>query len=106
MAVPLLLARHLIAHDALDDAAEVLNGLAEPAAAHPLVHALWGELHRRQGNHSVAAETYARAFGADLGVFAPLRCATCRRPAATWTGYCDECRRWGTLEAPVERPPS
>jgi hypothetical protein len=66
---------------------------------------LWGEVHRRRGNHTVAAETYARAFGGDLGVGGPFRCAVCRRTATTWTGYCPECRRWGTLEARTEAPP-
>jgi len=103
-AVPLMLARHLIVQGRLDEAAEVLNALAASVAGHPLVHVLWGEVHRRRGNHNVAAETYARAFGGELGVFTPFRCSVCRHPAAGWTGYCEECRRWGTLEARIERP--
>jgi predicted Zn-dependent protease len=102
-AVPLMFARHLIARGALDEAAEVLAALSGPATAHPLVHVLWGEVHRRRGNHTVAAETYARAFGPDLGVLAPFRCTVCRRPAEAWAGYCEECRRWGTFEARAER---
>ncbi len=67
------------------------------------MHVLWAEVHRQRGNSSLAAETYARAFGADLGLAAPFRCAACRREVATWSGYCEECRRWGTLEAEVEQ---
>lgn len=102
-AVPLMFARHLIVQGRLDEATEVLNALGGAVAAHPLVHVLWGEVHRRRGNHSVAAETYARAFGGELGVLTPFRCSGCRRAAPAWTGYCEECRRWGTLEARVER---
>jgi len=80
--------------------------LGLPAAAgHPLVHVLWAEVHRQRGNSSLAAESYARVFGADLGLVAPFRCTACRREAATWSGYCEECKRWGTLEAEAERAP-
>jgi lipopolysaccharide biosynthesis regulator YciM len=61
-------------------------------------------VHRRHGNHNVAAETYARAFGGDLGAGGPFRCAVCRHVVATWAGYCPECHRWGTFEGRVEGP--
>jgi lipopolysaccharide biosynthesis regulator YciM len=98
-----MLARHLINQGKLEEAAETLNALPPAAAAHPLVHVLWGEVHRRRGNHNVAADTFARAFGADLGAVGPFRCVACRHVAEAWTGYCEECRRWGTLEARMER---
>ncbi|TMB20670.1 MAG: tetratricopeptide repeat protein [Deltaproteobacteria bacterium] len=102
-AVALLFARHLIAQGRLDEAEAALNTLPAAAAGHRLVHVLWAEAHRQRGNSSLAAETYARAFGADLGLVAPFRCAACRREAATWSGYCEECKRWGTFEAEVEQ---
>jgi len=104
-AVALLFARHLIAQGRLDDAEAALNALPAAAAGHPLVHVLWAEVHRQRGNSSLAAESYARVFGADLGLVAPFRCTACRREAATWSGYCEECKRWGTLEAEAERAP-
>ncbi len=81
------------------------QSLPTAAAGHPLVHVLWAEVHRQRGNSSLAAESYARVFGADLGLVAPFRCAACRREAATWSGYCEECKRWGTFEAEAERAP-
>ena len=102
-AARLLFARHLMARGDLKQADEVLASLSPPVAGDPLAHALWGELHRRRGNHSVAADTYARAFDPELALVAPFRCAVCRRPAEAWTGYCTECRRWGTYRARVER---
>lgn len=104
-AVALLLARHLITQGRLDEAEAVLNTLPSAAAGHRLVHVLWGELHRARGNHSLAAETYARAFGADLGVVVPFRCAACRCATEAWSGYCEGCKQWGTLEATVEQTP-
>jgi predicted Zn-dependent protease len=102
-AVPLLFARHLIMQGALDQAGEVLSGLPAAVAGHPLVHVLWGELHRRRGDHTLSADTFTRAFGPELGLVAPYRCAACRRSAEVWAGFCDECRRWGTFEARAER---
>ena len=103
--VALLFARHLIAQRRLDEAEAALNALPASAAGNRLVHVLWGEVHRARGNASLAAETYARAFGPELGLTVPFRCAACRRQAAAWSGYCEECRQWGTLEAEVERTP-
>jgi tetratricopeptide (TPR) repeat protein len=102
-AVPLLLARHLIVQSALEEAAEVLSTVPAPLSGHPLVHTLWGELHRRRGNHTLAADTFARALAPDLGVAAPFRCTGCRRPADAWEAYCAGCGRWGTFRARVER---
>ena len=104
-AVALLFARHLIAQGKLDEAEAALNALPAPAAGHRLVHVLWAEVHRQRGNSSLAVESYARAFGADLGLGAPFRCAACRHAYETWSGYCEECRRWGTLEATAEQAP-
>jgi predicted ATP-dependent serine protease len=36
---------------------------------------------------------------------ARFRCAACRHEATTWSGYCEECKRWGTFEAEAERTP-
>lgn len=102
-AVPIFLARHLIGAGELDAASEVLSSIPAPAAGHPVVHTLWGELHRRQGNHTQAADTFARALADDLGVVAPFRCAACRHTATTWEARCPECHRWGTYQAPSER---
>jgi tetratricopeptide (TPR) repeat protein len=103
-AIPLLLARHLIGQGALDQAADVLSGLAPPLAADPLVHALWGEVHRGRGNHSLAADSYRRAVGAEPGLASAFRCAVCRHAAERWVGYCGECGRWGTFEARADLP--
>ncbi len=102
-AVPLLLVRHLLAQGALEDAAAELAALPTTLAGHPLTHALWGELHRRRGNHTLAAEAFARAAGAELGLLGTFRCAACRSPAPAWAAACAHCRRWGTLESDAER---
>jgi tetratricopeptide (TPR) repeat protein len=102
-ALRLLFARHLLAQGALDQADEVLTSLPSSVAGHPVAHALWGELHRRRGNHSLAADTYARAFEPELGLVGQFRCAVCRTAVDAWSGYCAECRHWGTLRARAER---
>jgi tetratricopeptide (TPR) repeat protein len=104
-AVPLIYARHLITRGALDDAAELLAGLPSTLEGHALPQALWGELHRRRGNDKLAAESFSRAMGLDLGLLVPYRCEACRLPADTWAGFCDGCRRWGTYRAAAESVP-
>jgi tetratricopeptide (TPR) repeat protein len=101
-ALAFLFARHLILKGELDEAAELLGSLAAPLRDRPLAHALWGELHRRRGNVDVAAKSYSDAWGPTLGVTAPFRCATCRRPAEAWQARCEGCGRWGTYRAAAE----
>ena len=80
----------------------MLSALPAPLAGDPLAHALWGELHRRRGEHHIAADTFVRAYGTDLAVFTPFRCRVCRRVTDRWSGYCAGCRRWGTYGSRVE----
>jgi thioredoxin-like negative regulator of GroEL len=101
-ALPLLLARHLIAHGTLDEAEHELSALPAALAGHPLTHALWGELHRRRGNLTLATESFQRALAPDGGLLTPFRCANCRSAAPAWQAYCATCRRWGTFRSPVE----
>jgi len=102
-ALRFLAARHLLAQGALGAAEEALSSFPTEIAGHPLSHALWAELHRRRGNHAVAADSFARAFGTELGLVAPFRCAACRHDTATWAGRCPECGRWETLRAAADR---
>jgi tetratricopeptide (TPR) repeat protein len=97
--VPLLFARHLIGKGDLAEAEAVLSAIPAPHSGNGVVHALWGELHRRRGNHSLAADSYARAMGGETGLVAPFRCAVCQRATETWAGYCPGCRQWGTYRA-------
>jgi hypothetical protein len=103
---PLLLffARHLILRGGLDEATEVLSALPPSVAGDPLAHALWGELHRRRGDHHIAADTFVRAYGTDLAVVGPFRCRVCRRATDRWSGYCHECHHWGTYGSRMELP--
>jgi lipopolysaccharide biosynthesis regulator YciM/uncharacterized integral membrane protein len=96
--------RHLLTHGALDRANEELSSLPASAASHPLAHALWGELHQRRGNVTLAAETMARALAPETGLVPPYRCSACGRPAASWEARCPACGRWNTLVAPGEQP--
>ncbi len=101
-ALPLLLARHLISENRLEQAAGVLEGLSDALASSPFALTLWAELARRQGHHERAAELFARAAGPRLGLDAPFRCTICRRHSETWERYCPRCRRWDTVRARVE----
>jgi tetratricopeptide (TPR) repeat protein len=97
--VALLFARHLIGKGELAEAEQVLSAIPAPDSGDGLVHALWGELHRRRGNHSLAADSFARAMGTEGVLGGPFRCVVCRRAADSWLGYCPECRQWGTYRA-------
>jgi len=105
--LPLLHVRHLLAHGALDEAEAELSALPAALAAHPLALALRGEAHRLRGNHTLAADTFARALSPELG--GPrFHCAACHWSSATWSASCPACHRWGTVQdgpGPAEQTP-
>src|SRR5262249_498235 len=98
--VTLRLPRHLLPHEPFRDAAGPLGTGAVPAV--PQADALRGELARARGDAAAAADGFARALGADLGLTAPWRCAACTATTATWTARCSACGRWDTLRAASE----
>jgi lipopolysaccharide biosynthesis regulator YciM len=102
-AVPLLHARALLEAGLHAPAAAVLEGLPETLGATPAAQRLWGELHRRQGNHEDAAHAFSLALGPGLGLSAPYRCTGCGTAVSEWEPHCHQCRQWDTLRADVEQ---
>jgi tetratricopeptide (TPR) repeat protein len=98
--VSLRLARHLLAHDAVDEAAGILDALSEPATRP--ADALRGEIARARGDAPAAADGFARALGPDLGLSSPWRCAACTATVERWSARCGACGRWDTLRASSE----
>lgn len=102
--VPLLHARALIDAAQYGAAAAILRGLPAAEADRPAAQRLWGEFHRRQGQHEDAAAAFARAVGAGVGLGTPYRCTSCGTAASQWAAHCERCRRWDTLRTEVEQP--
>src|SRR5262249_11985693 len=98
--VTLRLARHLLAHEAFDEAAGILDTGDVPAV--PQADALRGELARARGDAGAAADAFARALGPDLGLTNPWRCASCSATSMAWTARCSACGSWDTLRAASE----
>ena len=98
-ALPLLLARHLLAQGEMTEAATVLDGVPAPAADRPATLLLRAELLRRQQQPEPAADAYARALA---GTATGYRCTSCRAVEAEWTGCCPSCRQWDTLRMTAE----
>jgi uncharacterized protein HemY len=101
----LFYARHLLSTSDYDRAAELLSGLPSEIRTLPLAHLLWGELNRRRGNVEVAANSFAHAMRAELGL-AAFACAGCGRRVDGWQAYCGGCRRWGTFRGVAEDAPA
>lgn len=82
----------------LDDAARDLEAVQNPAAAPPLLHRLWADVHRRRGDLEQAVSAFARAADTPW----TYQCGTCQRGAPEWVGYCPGCNGWDTYRAKVE----
>jgi predicted Zn-dependent protease/uncharacterized integral membrane protein len=96
--VRLLTAQLYLADGDADEAARELEALKDPSSAPPLLHRLWGDVHRRRGHLEQAVVAYARASAAS----APYRCRVCERTAGQWAGYCPQCGGWDTYRSEVE----
>ena len=100
--LPLLFARFLVLQQRFEEAGEVLRALPEPAAGNSFAHLVWGELHRRQGQHDQASAAFAQAAVRQVSGASSFRCAACLQPTEAWEGHCPACRRWDTLHADAE----
>jgi predicted Zn-dependent protease/uncharacterized integral membrane protein len=96
--VRLLAAQLHLADGRADHAARELEALRDAASAAPLLHRLWGEVHRRRGQLDQAVMAYARTDGA----IQAHRCTVCERTLRDWVGYCPQCARWDSYRAAVE----
>jgi tetratricopeptide (TPR) repeat protein len=94
----LLTALLYLADGDTDQAARELDALQNPASAPPLLHRLWGDVHRRRGHLEQSVIAYARANDCS----APYRCRGCERTASQWVGYCPQCDRWDSYRSDVE----
>jgi uncharacterized protein HemY len=82
----------------LDEAAGELDAVQNPATAPPLLHRLWGDVHRRRGE----LEQAVSAFGQATDTPWAYQCNTCQRGALEWAGYCPACGSWDTYRAKAE----
>jgi thioredoxin-like negative regulator of GroEL/uncharacterized integral membrane protein len=92
-------AKLLVDEGRLDEADAVLAGMPAEAS---LVLGLRGASARGRGDAAAAADSFARALGADLGLTGSWRCGPCSATAPEWSGRCRACGRWNTLVAPPE----
>src|SRR2546429_1819596 len=97
--LPLLFARFLVLQQRFEEAGEVLRALPEPAAGNSFAHLVWGELHRRQGQHDQASAAFAQAAVRQVSGASSFRCAACLQPTEAWEGPSPACPRSGTLRA-------
>lgn len=96
--VRLLTAELYLADGNVDAAASELEGIREQANTPSLLHALWGDVHRRRGQLEQAVSAYAHAHDARH----VYECTACQRASNQWTGFCPTCRRWDSYRSTIE----
>lgn len=96
--MPLLLAQLYLADGQPDEAARTLDALQSPPQHAPLLHHLWGEVHRRRGALERAVAAYALVTESPWA----YRCRTCGRQSPGWLAYCPQCRGWDSYRSVAE----
>jgi len=96
--VRLLKAELHLADGNAEAAALQLDAIHDPGNAPGLLHALWGDVHRRRGQFELAVAAYARAAGSQHS----HQCTTCQRASRQWIGWCPTCKQWDSYRAGVE----
>jgi predicted negative regulator of RcsB-dependent stress response len=81
-----------------DAAALQLDAIHDPENAPGLLHALWGDVHRRRGQLELAVAAYARADGRQR----THQCTACQRASTHWIGWCPTCKLWDSYRSNVE----
>jgi len=93
-----LTAQLYLADGNVEAAARELEAVREPVKAPSLLHALWGDVHRRRGRLEEAVSAYAHVHDKQHA----YECGDCHRRSAEWLGFCPTCRRWDSYRSDVE----
>ncbi len=106
-AVPLLLARYLLAHGQPEEARAVLDKLHGPAADSRVLRLLQGEALFRLREFEQAARAWRQAWlGEGEAVVLPFTCSGCGATAAAWAAVCPRCNRVDGLALDLSGAPA
>jgi lipopolysaccharide biosynthesis regulator YciM len=82
----------------IDDAFETLSSIDIGGSAYPELHQLMGMLYLKRSRPEKAVQEFRKALDAKRALRLPYYCRECGHTSQEWSGRCESCKRWNTLQ--------
>jgi tetratricopeptide (TPR) repeat protein len=91
-----LYARLCLKLEMIDEAIQLLNSLMAEEKEFEGLHRAMAEAYLHRGAYSDAAREFGKAFPITRA-YLPFYCEKCQSPKTEWTGFCESCHSWNTV---------
>lgn len=82
----------------VDDAFETLTSIDTGGAVYPELHQLTGNLYMKRHQPDKAVHEFRKALDIKIALRLPYYCKECGFTSHEWSGRCEGCKRWNTLQ--------
>ena len=82
----------------IDDAFETLLSIDTGHAAYPELYQLVGSLYLKRHQPEKAVQEFRKALDLKVALKIPYCCRECGNTSPEWSGRCDSCKKWNTLQ--------
>jgi lipopolysaccharide biosynthesis regulator YciM len=82
----------------IDDAFDTLLSIDTGSAANPELYQLMGSLYLKRHQPEKAVEEFRKALDMKVALKIPYCCRECGNTSSEWSGRCDSCKKWNTLQ--------
>ncbi len=82
----------------IDDAFETLLSIDTGHAAYPELYQLMGNLYLKRHQPDKAVDEFRKALDMKVALKIPYCCRECGNASSEWSGRCESCKKWNTLQ--------
>jgi len=86
----------------IDDAFETLLSIDTGQAAYPELYQLMGSLYLKRHQPDKAVHEFRKALDMKVALKIPYCCGECGNASSEWSGRCDSCKKWNTLQFNID----
>ena len=82
----------------IDDAFDTLLSIDTGSTSYPEFYQLMGSLYLKRHQPEKAVEEFRKALDMKVALKIPYCCKECGNASSEWSGRCDSCKKWNTLQ--------
>ncbi len=86
----------------IDDAFDTLSSIDASSAGYPELYQLLGNLYLKRHQADKAVQEFKKAFDMKVALKTPYCCRECGNTSPEWSGRCDDCKKWNTLQLSLD----
>lgn len=82
----------------IDDAFDTLLSIDTGSTSYPELYQLMGSLYLKRHQPEKAVQEFRKALDMKVALKIPYCCGECGNTSSEWSGRCDSCKKWNTLQ--------